>query len=479
MKTITVLFSFLLSAFSLNTYSQKQIVSNFNGQNGSAVTHQAVEGEPLSEEYSVSVNGKNVPVYTARVDPLYRNSPLKMDDTYSFASFECTGPVEVVVRSTKPLSAFSIRPNGEDLAVNLKGHEATFVLERNGNFLIERNGNGRKDPLLLFANPHEANSPELGAPGVIYFGPGRYNPGLISLSSNQTLYIDGGAIVTGRVVAKGDNIKILGRGLLENSGQEYDGKNMILLEGCTNAQIEGIIIRKNSQHWTIKVVQCKDVLISNVKICGSFYRNDDGIDPVNTSDMLIEDCFIRTKDDCLAFKGMDNGLSNCENITVNHTTMWSDKCCTILLGDESRATFMRNITIRDCFVPYLSFEGFPKKFLMLHSGEDMWMENLLFENIDIGGEGQERNYIEISCEFNQYSKTKTAGHIRNVLLKNVHLTGKEGPYNIVIKGYDKSHGIEDLTFENCTINGKPLTKKSPNLQIGEFTKNIRFTSQQQ
>ena len=433
-----------------------------------------VEGERLSQEYRVSVNGKEVPVYTACLDKEYRNSPLDMDDAYSFASFDFAGEANVSIESKVPLASLSIRPGGEDIPVALQGHTATFSLNRNGNLLIERNGNGRKDPLLLFANPLEEAVPDADDPDVIYFGPGRHDAGLITLTSSQTLYIDGGAVVTGRVEARGENISIRGRGLLENSAQEYYGKHMIVFEDSQAARVEGIILRKNSQHWTLATKRCDDVTISNVKICGSFYGNDDGIDPVNTRNMLIEDCFIRTKDDCLAFKGMDDERSNCENITVTRTMMWSDQCCCILLGDESRADYMRNITIKDCFVPYLSYEGYPKKLLMLHAGEDMVLEDIRLENIEVGGEGQERNYIEMSCEYNQYSKTETAGHIRNIVLKNIHLTGDKGGYFILLKGHDPEHCIADVTFEACTINGKSLDSDYPNLQIGEFVRDIRF-----
>ena len=82
---------------------------------------------------------------------------------------------------------------------------------------------------------------------------------------------------------------------------------MIDLKDCTHARVEGIVVRKNSRGWTLVTEQCDDVVVSNVKICGSFYGNDDGIDPVNSRNMTIEDCLIRTKDDCLAFKGMDDG----------------------------------------------------------------------------------------------------------------------------------------------------------------------------
>ena len=136
---------------------------------------------------------------------------------------------------------------------------------------------------------------------------------------------------------------------------------------------------------------------------------------------------------------------------------------------------MRNITIKDCCVPYLSYEGFPKKLLMLHAGEEMRLENIRLENIDVDGQGQDHNYIEMTCEYNQYSKTEAAGHIANILLKDIHLTGPDGGYAILLRGHDQAHRVQDITFENCTINGRPLKADSPNIDIESFVDNVRFT----
>ena len=438
------------------------------------VTSPPVEGEKLSQEYTVTVEGKDVPVDTAQLDPGFHKTQMHMDDTYSFASFECSGPVTVVIHSTHPLTSLTIRPNGAGIPIKLDGNNATFTLEHNGNFLIERNGNGRKDPLLLFANPLETNVPKEGDPGVVYLGPGRHNAGFINLTSNQTLYIADGALVTGAVIARGDNIKISGRGLLENDGGPYNGKDIIWLDHCTHVTVEGITLRKNSQFWTVKVQNCDGVNFSDLKICGAARGNDDGIDPVNTRNMVVQDCFIRTKDDCMAFKGIGDRTQNCENITVTGTSLWSDQCCTLLFGDESMADHMRNITFKDCHVLFLSPEGIPKKFLMVHAADGMQVEGLTFENIDILGEGQKHNYIEMVCGSNKYSKLKTAGFIKDITLKNVNLTGQDGGYIVLLRGFDDTHDIENVLFDNCSITGKPLTAQSPNLQIGKFTKDIQF-----
>lgn len=111
---------------------------------GTAVTFAPVAGEPLSTQYAVSVNGRNAPVYTARLDANYHREfgGLILDDTYSFAGFDCDGPVEMVIESAVPLTELSIRAVGRQVSAKLDGSRATFTLDRHGTYLIERNGNG-------------------------------------------------------------------------------------------------------------------------------------------------------------------------------------------------------------------------------------------------------------------------------------------------------------------------------------------------
>ena len=51
-----------------------------------------------------------------------------------------------------------------------------------------------------------------------------------------------------------------------------------------------------------------------------------------------------------------------------------------------------------------------------------------------------------------YNVAATVGHIRDIVLKDIHLTGKEGGYFIVLKGFDEQHRIAGVVFDNCTIN---------------------------
>jgi len=60
-------------------------------------------------------------------------------------------------------------------------HALTLTLDAPRKLSIEPDG--KKRPLLLFANPIEADAPKPGDPGVIFFGPGVDKPGRIDMAA--------------------------------------------------------------------------------------------------------------------------------------------------------------------------------------------------------------------------------------------------------------------------------------------------------
>src|SRR5262249_50405901 len=159
----------------------------------------------------------------------------------------------------------------------------------------------------------------------VYFGPGVHQPGRIEVGDNQTVYLAGGAVVKGAIVAHGSNIRIQGRGILDGSDYEWrkGPANFTIGITGTNVEVSGITIR-GSSHWTLVPNGSRDVTIRNVKICGGRVQNDDGINPCNSQNVHISDCFIRTDDDCVAMKGLDlkRPNNNVENIVVENSTLW-------------------------------------------------------------------------------------------------------------------------------------------------------------
>ena len=244
------------------------------------VTYPAPEGETLSTQYTVQAGGQPVPVYTARVlDPPFAGKEYDYGGAYSFAGFDVSGPVEVRIRSEKPLTNLVVRPANPGVKTRLDDAN-TAVVSLPGPCKLSIEPDGKKGPLLLFASAIEEHPPRASAAGprLIYFGPGIHKPTKITLTNNQSLYLAGGAVVKAGIVAEGENIRIFGRGILDGSDWEWrKGPTPFVVSICgTNVEVSGITIR-GASHWTLVPRNSRNVTVRDVKICGSRVQNDDGI----------------------------------------------------------------------------------------------------------------------------------------------------------------------------------------------------------
>jgi len=363
-----------------------------------------------------------------------------------------------------------VRPARAEVTLRIED-DHTLVLTLAGPCKLSLEPEGKQGPLLLFANPIEENPPKPGASGVLYFGPGIHTPGKIVVTNNQTLYLAGGAVVKGGVLAVGENIRIAGRGILDSSDYEWrkgPTPHVISIRG-THVEVSGITIR-GASHWTIVPRDSQGVTVRGVKLCGSRVQNDDGINPCNSQDVLITDCFIRSDDDCVALKGLEFAApnSNVERITVENCTLWCDRARIFLLGHESRAAFMRGITLRNLDIIHFSMTPF-----LLEPGEEMRLEDVTVADVRMNGEGQ-GELIRLKPVVNQYMRNRVPGTIRDVRFRNVTVSGKPGAYRIQIQGADAQHDVRGVSFENVELLGAPLTTGSDRVQAGPHVADLHF-----
>ena len=150
------------------------------------VVYPAPPGEVLSTNYTIEVDGKPVVVYLAQTQHEDKRP-------YSFAYFDFSGLVTVKIKTDVPLDKLEVRPSKYGIKPTIDHGEATFTVDKPFNISFEPTG--ENIPLLLFGNPIEKDAPKPGDTNVIYFGPGIHKPTRIDLTSGQTLYIAGGAVV--------------------------------------------------------------------------------------------------------------------------------------------------------------------------------------------------------------------------------------------------------------------------------------------
>lgn len=434
------------------------------------VIYPALPQEVLSQDYQVWVNGQPVEVCRARVlDPPFSKWGRDYGGPYSFVNFDMSGRVTVRIAAKRSLAMTVIRPQTSKAQLDhLEDNVITVTLDGPQKLSIEPEG--KKAPLLLFANPLELEPPRPDAPGVIYFGPGLHKPGAIQVRDGQTLYLAGGAVVKGAIVAQGSNVHICGRGILDGSDYEWQHGPHEYTVGIygTNVDLNGITIRGSPQ-WTIALRGSRQVRISNVKLCNSRVQNDDGVDVCNSQDVRISDCFIRSDDDCVALKGLDFKAadSNVERITVENCVLWCDRARVFLLGHESRAAFMRDVTLRNLDIIHFVMTPF-----LMEPGEDMCLENVAIEDVRLCGEGQEE-LARLKPAVNEYMWKKVPGLIRNVRFKNVRVTGKPGSYLVALEGANEAHDIQGVTFDGVSVLGQWLSREK--VRFGKCITNITFS----
>ena len=455
------------------------------------VAYPAPDGADGADDFAVKVNGEEMFVYDSKVA--------------AFVYFSFNGKVTVSVIPNREVETVDIRPKSHGITYSLRGRTINFQIDRPCNLSVEINGDIKR-PLFLFANPLEEEPPKPGDKNVRYFEGGRiHEAGEIKLSSGEKVYIAGGAIVRGRIRAEGaNNVQVLGRGILDGSGRDYKTQ-MVKLSGCTYFDLRGIIVL-NSFGWTIVPVKSDYVRISNVKIIG-WRDNDDGVDIVGCTNLSIEDCFFRTKDDCIAIKASpgyfeegESGLRNVKNVRILNSVLWNAEWGNAMeIGFELQTRSVSDIIFKNCDIIHVERGGT----FTIHNGDFATVENILFEDIRV--EDSKDKLIDFRIGLSIYSgdcpwelhrqnperkrspqgqwipmetdqdneHTDKRGHIRNIHFKNIAVAGTNLPKSYLI-GYNDAHSVENIIVENLRFNDKRVSNPDAgNFKI-EWAKNVRF-----
>lgn len=440
---------------------------------GAVEIYPTPEGIEPSQFYRVQVDGREVFVHDSPVGAI--------------ACFSFSGAVEVAVRPRSDVKAVDIRPRSRGIAPSLEENVIRFTLSEPGNFSIEINYDIKR-PLFLFANPPEKDRPAPDAPRVHYFEAGKvHTPGVIELRDNETVYIAGGAVVHGAIRAKGArNAKVRGRGILDGTNMREFLKSgwqrFVQLEDCSGVDLEGIILC-NSQTWQIVPIRSNDIAITNVKIL-SGNNSDDGIDIVRSNNVRIRNCFIRTKDDCIAVKSTgEDSRRGTRNIDVTGCVFWNAEWGNALeIGFELRADEIQDIVFKNCDVIHVE-DG---AVFSIHNGDYATVRDVRFEDIRV--EDARQKLIDVAIFLSQYSldrpadpqerqrrymdgawdgvlrvspeqmaeHSKDRGHIRNIVFKDIRVVDGLFPFSIIC-GFDRQHRVENVTIDGLWIHGVRIT----------------------
>lgn len=252
--------------------------------------------------------------------------------------------------------------------------------------------------------------------GTLTVPPGRYLVGGLTLPSNLTLVLEGGAVLLlspdyadfagcesavtieqstrACLYARGrSNITICGSGTIDGNGAAYCAAEMdhngyraphtlrprvICFEDCSNVRLLDLTIRQ-APVWTVHLISCSRVYLERLTVDNDLtMSNTDAIDIDSCQHVYISNCFISAADDCVCLKTTRKpaGLQQpCRYVVVSNCTLRS-KSCAIKLGTESHDD-IEDVLITNCVV-YESNRG-----IGLVSRDGGNFRRLVFSNITL------------------------------------------------------------------------------------------------
>ena len=494
-----------------------------------------IQTELRCEDYTVKVNGTEVVLDVARVSavPFNRRWPghqrqMDQSEVISFLSLATDEALTFEISPKEPFEQVNIRPKSLGITPEVKNGKIVFTLEKPAYFTVEPYG--RNHALHIFADPMPDYDVDKNDPSVLYFGAGEHDVGMLELKSNQTLFIDEGAVVYACIRAiDAENIRILGRGILDNSRNrerilfEVNAENnhedvgnavrehTVQLEYCTNVEIDGITIR-DSLVYNIRPIGCNKLTIQNVKIIGCWRYNSDGIDMHNCVDVHISDCFIRTFDDSICVKGFDfyydgdveaavhaamyrNGRSYdvFQNVLIENCVIWNDWGKCLEIGAETRAEEIRNITFRNCDLIHLTGPVLDCMNVDYADVHDITFTDIRIEADEVipkpliqkNDAEQYRNTdplymppticVQVLFHYEYSAGGKRRGRNRDMLFRNIHVYSDKLP-RASFEGYDDTHKTEHIRISDLYLNDEPIQELSgENWHLGDFTENITLS----
>lgn len=478
------------------------------------VTYPSPEGIQPASDFQVTVNGRSAPVFDSPVAPHVHFSfsgrvkitvtlrEVSFGDDFSYRAWgETIRPVPY----RAPIRDLQIRPKSLGVRAIIKGNRIAFEIDRPVNLSLEINGNLRR-PLLIFASPLEKDPPQPGDPGVRYFAPGKvYDVGRLRLAEGETVYIAGGAVVRGAILAEGiSHAQVRGRGILDGSDRQKVPWSLVEIDNSRDIQVEGIVIL-NDEGWTVVPRHSEDVRFLKIKMI-AWNNNSDGIDVVGSRRVRITGVFLRNNDDCIAIKAMGEAAdTDVAGVEVTDTVFWNAGAGNAMeIGYELRTRSVRDILVRNCDV--IHSEGAA---LSVHNSDSATVSNVRYDDIRV--EDAPKRLIDVAIGLAIYSadcpwkyhrqnpqreavpasmrsprgawirladdnpqeRSSKRGHVEKVYLRNIRVASG-APAVFQFLGYDENHEVRDVTIEGLWIGDRQILSPEQGRCLLEFARDVRF-----
>ena len=212
---------------------------------------------------------------------------------------------------------------------------------------------------------------------------------------------------------------------------------------CRNVLVEGVRIIR-SPMWEIHPVLCTNVTVRGATV-ETHGPNNDGCNPESCTDVLIEDCYFDTGDDCIAIKSGRNADGRrvnvpSENIVIRGCQM-RDGHGGVVIGSELSGG-VRNVFAENCQMDSPNLDRALR--IKTNSVRGGVVENVYMRDVQIG------QVADAVFRVNFFYEEGDAGAftpvVRNVEMRGV--TCERTKYPLYLRGYEHAP-ISDIRLIDC------------------------------
>ncbi|MCM1519932.1 MAG: glycoside hydrolase family 88 protein [Lachnoclostridium sp.] len=236
---------------------------------------------------------------------------------------------------------------------------------------------------------------------------------------------------------------------------------------CKNVLIKDVTLLR-SPFWVIHPLFCENLTVRGVHVQNDG-PNGDGCDPESCKNVLIENCFFDTGDDCIAIKSGRNRDGReakipSENIIVRNCQMKNGHGG-VVVGSEISSGY-RNLFVENCIMDSPELERVIR--IKTNNCRGGVIENIFVRNVKVGQ--CKEAVLKINLVYEQREKCQRDFYpfVKNVYLD--HVTCEKSQYGVKIEGFDDRCNIDNIEVKDCVFNG---VTTDGNFIKGEVD-NVRF-----
>ena len=219
---------------------------------------------------------------------------------------------------------------------------------------------------------------------------------------------------------------------------------------CKNVLIEDVTMLR-AAFWVMHPLRCQNLTVRRVHVQNDG-PNGDGCDPESCKDVLIEDCFFDTGDDCIAIKSGRNrdGLRwalPSENIIVRNCYMKNGHGG-VVIGSEISGGY-KTLFVENCKMDSPDLDRVIRiKTNPCRGGQ---IEDVYVRNVEVGQCREAVLKINLDYEPNEKCRRDFPPTVKNVYLENVNCN--KSKYGVMIVGLKDRCNVYDIEVKDCNFNG--------------------------